>query len=188
MNLGDLRKDYLKTQSKQPNWSAVENKLGAQNINLRTVLHATLITITIMVLSISAITVSSQKSKPGEALYGVKIASDNLYSKISGNFDTSIEKRAQDVISSQNSPQQLNDATKQYKKTLEESKQRADQKGQSEEFKQTLQLQEEKFERAKEENHNSQQKLEEVINESKKVRGEIEGVRDQKQNEDNQNK
>ena len=71
---------------------------------------------------ITAIIGVAQAAKPGSPLYQVKILSDNLIAKITGNQEIKIEKRAQEVIDlATGSEEHLDEATKEYQKALDQA-------------------------------------------------------------------
>ncbi|MDP2632457.1 MAG: hypothetical protein Q8P25_01910 [Candidatus Curtissbacteria bacterium] len=187
MKFEDLRHDYLNITGAKSGWETIEKSLGSQNRNIQPVVQKGLITTAILLLSISTTVITAQKSKPGGSLYAVMVLSDKVYSSITGNYEATIAKRAQEVIDSQNSPQQLDEAAKQYSNTIEDSKKQADQKGEEKKFNETLQEQEEKLEQARKNNSENQQKLEEIIDHSQRIRGEVEGDRDETEDGENSN-
>ncbi len=134
-----------------------------------------------LALIFGGVVTTSRAAAPGDFLYPVKVAGENLYAKISGDYQKPIENRTQDVIKSSGGQDgNLDEAIKQYENTLNQSKnQTQDQQGR-EQFKTTLQVQEEQLRHAQEENEDEEDrhKLQQIIEKTNEVQGEIKGVKD----------
>ena len=142
----------------------------------------------IIVLVLSAVWGSSQLAKPGQALYPVKILSDTVVAKVTGNIEFKIQRRAQEVIDQSAKPNGgFEEATKQYQQTLQETKEEAKKEGKSQEFKKTLDENEQDFRNAQQQHPSSQNDLEKVIKHTKEAKGEVQGQKDEKWGKDNQN-
>src|SRR3989344_8935661 len=163
--LQNLRRQYIKTpipaHFAQNSWLDLSSKLSsAGQIHPSHLRQTVILSIATILLMITAITGVAQAAKPGSPLYQVKILSDNLIAKITGNQEIKIEKRAQEVIDlATGSEEHLDEATKEYQKALDQAKQELQKSGRQQEFKEVLEEQEEKFREAQEKNPASQNNL-----------------------------
>lgn len=135
---------------------------------------------------------TAQAASPGTRLYPLKLLSDEVLAKITGKQESKVEKRAQDVINSADASQkQQDEALEQFQKTLEETKKEAKKSGRIQEFRQTLDSEENNFKNAQQKNPS--QHLEQAIKQTQNAKGEVEGQRDQQppgqgnQNSNNRN-
>ncbi len=134
-----------------------------------------------LALIFGGVVTTSRAAAPGDFLYPVKVASENLYAKLSGNYQKPIENRTQDVIkTSGQGDGNFDEAIKQYNNTLDQSKNQPQDEKSRDEFKATLQDQEDQLRQAQEHSSNSQdrEKLQQVIEKTNEVQGEIKGVKD----------
>lgn len=123
----------------------------------------------------------SQKAKPGQALYSVKILSENAYSKITGNFDLSIDKRVEEIIEAKDEPNgKFDEATKQYQEAIEKAKDETNQREEDKKdrLRKKLEEQEEKLQEISNQNPKLRKKLEEVVEQTRRTRGEVKGQKD----------
>lgn len=142
----------------------------------------------LMILTIAFILLGSRFSKPGDVLYPVKIAADKIVAGVTGNYEANIQKRAQDVIESATDPEDgIEEATRQYQEALDEAKQKAENEGKGQEFKTTLDQQEERFRQVQSENPASQRGLQEAIEHTQKVKGEVQSQKDEYSPQNNHN-
>jgi len=158
--------------------------------------HAYLLKALIVVLAVVLLTGSAfgaaQAANPGTRLYPLKLLSDEVLARITGKEELKVEKRAQEVINSTGASQkQQEEALEQFQKTLEETKKEAKESGRTQEFRQTLDSEENKFKNAQEKNPS--QHLEQAIKQTQNAKGEVEGQKDQQspgqgnQNSNNRN-
>lgn len=184
MKLEDLKKEYIKTQPSGNNgWYELESKLGVKMEHKYNFLHTRGLALAAFVILLSAtVLATAQAAKPGNPLYPVKILSDNTQAKISGNYEMTIEKRAQDVIDSQESQKNLDKATQEYLNTLEEIQQKPKDEEAQKELENTLKEQEQKFQNAQSQYHWDEDRFGEIIRRIRRARGEVEGARDDTNN------
>ena len=189
--LEKLRKEYLKIKAPdylvQNGWVDLQTRLSAQESpNRRFFPKPALIFASVILLFFAGSLTAAQAAKPGDVLYPVKLLSDDLQAKITGKEEIKLEKRAQEFIDlSNSSSEHLEEAARQYQKTLDESKNQAEKSGRQQEFRQSLEEQEEKLRQAQDNNPSSQD-LDEAIKETQRVRGEVQGTKDEHSNgEDN---
>jgi hypothetical protein len=185
-----LKKEYLKIQTpqylNQEGWHEISQKLESQKRLANSPLFARGLTFAaVAVLFLGMVFTTLQAAKPGSLLYPVKIFSDDITALISGNYEGNIEKRAQDVINVQNSREDFDQAAEEYLKALEKSKQNAQKPEEKQQFKNTLEDQEQKLKNAQKENQPQNEKLKELINKTIEAKGEIEGVKKKMQNSNN---
>lgn len=120
----------------------------------------------------------SQAAKPGDVLFPVKVLSEKAAIAVGVDPQISVVRRADDLIDlSKNNASGLQKASDAYQKTLDESKQDAVKSGNTKEFKQTLEKQEQKFTEAQKESEDSKE-LKRAIEETAKVQGEVKGSKD----------
>lgn len=125
----------------------------------------------------------SQASKPGDLLFPVKEFSEKVAIKAGvANPEISVIRRANDLIDqSQKNQDAAQKASQEYQKTLEQSKQDAEKSGDTKQFKQTLEKQEQKFTDAQKNNHGSTE-LNRAVEETQRVNGEVKGEKDSNRN------
>ncbi len=134
-----------------------------------------------LALIFGGVVTTSKAAAPGDFLYPVKVASENLYAKISGDYQKPIENRTQEVIkSSSGQDGNFDEAIKQYENTLNQSKNQPQDQESRQQFKATLQDQEQQLRQAHDESENEteREKLQQVIERTSEVQGEIKGERD----------
>ena len=192
--LEKLKKEYLSIVPAENqvirSWNELQLKLAQERI--RPIPHFSqrpaLAFVSILIVITAFILIGSRFSKPDDALYPVKIASDKIVAGVTGNYEANIEKRAQEVINSATDPEDgIDEATRKYLESLEEAREKAQEMGKSQEFKTILDQQEERFRQVQEENPSSQRGLEEAINNTQKVKGEVQGQKDENPPNNNQN-
>ncbi|MBI2594180.1 hypothetical protein HYW39_00620 [Candidatus Curtissbacteria bacterium] len=141
-------------------------------------------------LLVSVVTVFgvAQAAKPKDPLYPVKILSENLVAKVTGDYEIKVERRAQELIDlSSQSPQNLDEATRLYQETLDKAEKEAQKVGRGQEFRQTLDQQEEKLREAQRANPAAQQQLENAIWHIQQAKGDVQGEKDQGNPQDQNN-
>lgn len=181
--LESLRKDYIKTEPTNylihDGWRDLSLKLDSKQSR---VFPKAFALIALIIFLSSAVVASAQAAKPGQALYPVKILSENVYAQVTGSQQFKIERRAQEVIDlSGKSSDNLDVATQEYQKTLGETKPQNGSEEERQKFTEALEKQEEKFKKAIEKNPQSQEKLQEVIKETEKAKGQVQGQKDEKE-------
>lgn len=185
-DLKNLKEEYRETQIPQyliyDGWTNVRLKLGDRS-RFAFWLFARRIALAVLFLALifGGVVTTSKAAAPGDFLYPVKVAGENLYAKISGNYQKPIENRTQDVIkSSSGQDGNLDDAIKGYENTLNQSKNQAQDQQSREQLKATLQNQEQQLKQAQDESNNLQdrEKLQQVIEKTNQFQGEIKGARD----------
>ena len=181
--LEELKKEYIKTPIPSylthDAWFDLQAKLTPnQGFNFSPRFAYGLIFVTFIFLTTGVYTIA-QAAKPASFFYPVKLLSDDILAKITGKQEIKIEKRAQEVIDLSRGPnQQLEEANKQYQKTLEETKTEAAKSGREQELRKTLEEQEQKLRQAQQQNPSWQ--LEEAIKKTEEVKGQVQGQKDQK--------
>ncbi len=189
--LEKFRKQYLKISPpdylEYYGWQNLSAKLDTKKTtNLNLLFGKGLAFAVITLLLFGGVVGAAQAAKPGDALYPVKLAADETLAKVSGKPEITVEKRGQDIVNlSQKSPEQLDEANKQYQKALDNSANQAKDLGKQEEFKKTLDNQEQKFEREIKRNPQSANRLEKAIEQTQKARGQVKGEKDENHNEQN---
>lgn len=200
--LDKLRKQYIKTSPAShlidQSWQNLSGELTSQNQSSPLPATRILIFVLAIILTTSGLVGAAQAAKPGNVLYPLELILDEIASNITGKEEIKIEKRAQEVIESvESSQKQQEEAIIQYQKTLEDTKEEAQQSGRQQEFRQTLEKQEEKFQDAATKNPGAQEKLQEVIKQTQRAKEEVKGQKDEnksdrgnseehRQNRDNQ--
>ena len=184
--LKKLKEEYRETQIPQylvyNGWVDVRLKLGDRShwpfwLFVRRIALAVLF----LALIFGGVVTTSRAAAPGDFLYPVKVASENLYAKISGDYQKPIENRTQEVIkSSSGQDGNLDEAIKQYENTLNQSKNQPQDQESRQQFKATLQDQEQQLRQAHDESENEteREKLQQVIERTSEIQGEIKGERD----------
>lgn len=164
--------DYLISNG----WLDLSLKLPEKGMNpLRLIFARGLVfALVILVLSIGVVGVA-QASKPGDLLFGVKVFSEKVAVKAGVNPEISVVRRADDLIDqTKKSSEAAEKASEEYKKTLEQSRWDAEERGDTQNFKQTLAKQEQKFTEAQGEDHDSSE-LKKAVEETARVQGEVKG-------------
>lgn len=107
----------------------------------------------------------AQAASPGAILYPVKVLSDKVFAKVSGQPQLPTEKRVEELIDvSKKQPAKLEEVTKEYRKALNETE-KAAQGSESDKSKlrKSLDQQQQQLKEAIKENPKSERKLEEVL-------------------------
>ncbi|MCL5784886.1 MAG: hypothetical protein M1142_06065 [Patescibacteria group bacterium] len=188
--LETLRKKYIAV-SKPDNldWSSLESRLGSQEQPKSWPVKQFLLSITAIVIVLSIFTGAAQAARPGDQLYPLRILTDNLMAKVSGDSSQVIEKRAEDIIKVSNDPKKLGQAIEHYQQTVEDISREASGPAKKQELKTVLKKQEQKFAAEAKKNPASQPQLNQLINQTQKDEGEVKGTKtkakDQDQEKDN---
>lgn len=187
--LTTLKKEYIKIKNpNQAGWTQLESQLGSQNyFNALPIVKSGAILASVFILTLTLLISSAKAAKPTSSLYPLKLLTQDIQSKITGKYENKIENIAQDIVKFQDSSLDLQKAIETYQKTLDKTKEQAEQKDNQQEFKQILDSQENKFRREIERSSQNRQKLQEVINQIEQIKGDVNGERDQRLNrEDHQ--
>ena len=183
--LDSARKTYIKAKVPdyllRSGWDDLRGKLAQrENITNHRRVARGLFFVSLIILFTASVVGAAQAAKPGDKLYQVKILADDVYAGVLGKYEIKVERRAKEVIDlSTNSTAEIDKATRQYKKTLEETQKEIEESGREEYFKQSLEAQEEKFKEEMERNPKSRDHLEEVLKQTEKTRGEVQGEKDE---------
>lgn len=193
--LENLKREYLKTKTPPylvaHGWEDLAPKLASdprERFLFRPALSIGL-ALFIFVIAGTTLVFASQSSKPGENLYPVKILSDKVYSEVTGDYEATIDKRAEELIELKDEPNgSLDEATKQYQEAIEKAK---DEKKDSEEeekekFRQKLEEKEKRFQEISQENSRNKNKFREIVEQTRRTRGEVKG--EKKDVEDHENR
>lgn len=181
-----LKREYQETKTPDyliyNGWTNVRAQLVDRKFgNFWFALRRISLAVFFLALIFGGVVTTSQAAAPGDFLYPVKVASQNLYAKLSGDYQKPIENRTQDVIkSSSQGDGNLDEAIKQYENTLDQSRgQSQDPQGKNQ-FKATLEDQTDQLRQAQEKstNQDDRNKLQQVIDKTSEVQGEIKGARD----------
>lgn len=184
--LKKLKVEYRETQVPQyliyNGWVDVRVKLAdRKSVSFWFFVRRIALAVLFLALIFTGVVTTSQAAAPGDFLYPVKVASQNLYAKISGDYQKPIENRTQDVVkSSSGQDGNLDEAIKSYENTLNQSKNQAQDSQSRDQFKATLQDQEQQLKQAQDESRNQQdrEKLQQVIDKTSQLQGDIKGARD----------
>ncbi len=182
----NLRREYLETPVPDfliyDGWVNVRLKLTPRSYSfVRLFAGRFVMAVLILSLIFTVAVTSSQAAAPGDFLYPVKVASQNVYSRISGDVKSPIENRIQDVIDSIAEPDEnLDEAIKHYENTITNSKNRIRSEELKEQFKATLVQQEDKLKHLNEQNDSEKRRemISELIDRTSEVRGEVKGEKE----------
>lgn len=189
-NLEKLKKTYLKTETPQyliySGWSDLKFKLedqhGGSIFNYLT--RRSIALAGIIITFMAATTIASQTAKPGNALYSVKIASEKVYSLVTGNNTKQLENRTQDIIDLTGGDDvRLNKAVKEYEQTIDDTKNRVQDEEDKQKFRQTLDDSERKLNQAQSQDRDTQEKINQALEKTREAQGEVKGEKDRNQNE-----
>ena len=189
--LKDLKNEYQNT--KMPNYLIYE---GWQTLKLHlsdgksgvfsAYFQKALIFAAVLIVVLETTAKVSQAAKPGDKLYPLKLATENITSLVTGNQATKVENRAQEIIDlSKNNDKNLDEALKRYTNTLETSKNNTKDKN-KQELKDTLENQEERLREVEGASEHNKKLIEEAADKTHKTQGEIKGERIDNKNEDDE--
>ncbi len=132
----------------------------------------------ILIFCSTALVSLAQAADPGTPLYPVKLLADQIAAKVTDQPQLKVEKRAQDVINiskKQSSSPKLNEAAKQYNKTLDQTaKEVEDNPTHKQEFNKALNKQEKELDDAIKQNPQSEKELQKVLEDTKRVKNKLE--------------
>ncbi len=179
--LEKLRKQYLKTSAPdyllENGWVELKVKIsGYKSLDWRFLFGRGLVFVSIILSLLLGVTTVAQASKPGDVLYPLKLATDEIVAKVAGKPEYKVERRGQEVIDLSRKPNgQLQEATNEYQKALEETQKESqpDQRKQ-EALKQSLENQAQKLKDAAEKNPVAAEKLEVIIDKTEKAKEALE--------------
>lgn len=192
MNREEIKKSYLKTPIPErlstQGWIDLEQKLEDQlppSTPYLFYIKRVSFALAVLLIFLTVLVSGAQAAQPGDKLYPVKLLADQVKAKITNNPQIPVQNRAQEVInlSKQNSPK-LNQAVSQYDKTLNQQKDQAKTPDQKQKLDQSLQTQEQKLEEVQKSQPQNEQ-IEQAIDQTKKVQGEVKGASIEKQPEGN---
>jgi len=194
--LEGLKKEYLKTETPDYlanyGWLNLQSRLPDQ----KELVHLPLVYVRRVILAFSILLIIftvpltfAQTSKPGQSLYPLKIASDRVTTKITGDYISNIEKRAQEVIETSDNGSSFDEAASQYRKATDNAKNKAnlEDEQKKQELKKKLEEQEKKFQEAQNVNQKNQNRLEQVVEQTRQTRGEVKGENDSQKGQQNSN-
>jgi hypothetical protein len=126
MKLNTLKNAYLQTNVSDDavvaGWQTLSGQLGRQQLTYQALALRSVISIVIFCIATVSVYAASQQALPGDTLYGLKAVTDTAAAKITGRYDTLVEKRADDIVEAlKKSSQQVEKAVEEYKKTVSES-------------------------------------------------------------------
>lgn len=185
--LENLKREYLKTETPSylhlHGWDDISQKLSQAEEKRFSTRPAFALAFAVVVLLAftSTLVFASQPSKPGDNLYQVKILSDKVYSEITGDYQTAIDKRAQEVIELKDEPNgRFDQAAEEYQQALDEAKDKTkgSDENKKEQLRQKLEDKEKEFEGLSKENTKNQNKLQDVADQTRRTRGEVKGEKD----------
>lgn len=128
----------------------------------------------------------SQAAKPGDRLYPIKLATENITSFVTGNQTNKIENRAQEIINiSKSSDDNLDAAVKRYEDAVDAGKNNTSDKN-KQELKNTLRDQEERLRETQSRDREDQELIDKAAEKTREARGEIRGEKDDNSNSQNQ--
>ncbi len=156
-------------------WRDLYTKLDLQKgLNFRLIFGRALIFASVALVFLGSVVGAAQAAKPGNALYPVKLLSDDIVAKVAGKPEIKIERRGQDIIDlSNNSKEQINEATNEYQKSLDETKKEVEKSGKSENVENALDQQEQKFREAQRRNPQSARNFDDAIRKTKEVKKQV---------------
>jgi len=181
-----LKREYQETKTPDfliyNGWTNVRSQLTDRKFGVFWfVVRRISLAVLFLALIFGGVVTTSRAVAPGDFLYPVKVAGENLYAKISGNYQRPIENRIQDVVkTSSQGDGNLDEAIKQYENTLDQSRNQSQDQQSRDQFKATLQDQADELRQAQEKstNQKDREKLQQVIERTNEVRGEIKGAKD----------
>lgn len=191
--LKDLKNEYQSTKAPSyliyDSWPKLRLLLTDRKDNLFSGFFKKALIFAALLLVILVTTAkASQAAKPGDKLYAVKLATENIASIVTGNQNNKIENRVEEIINlTKNNDGKLNDTVKRYEDTINASKNNTSDK-QKQELKNTLIDQEEKLRGAQSSDAQNQKLIEKALQETHEVQGEIKGEKDNNSNPTDQQK
>lgn len=133
----------------------------------------------VTLLFLGSVVGAAQAAKPGDKLYSVKVLADRVLAQVTGNYEVKVQRRAAEVIETSKSIESTpagDQASREYQKALDEAKMKAVRSGTQEDLLETLEKQEEKFKKESDGNGLNKGKLDEAIEQTEKVKDEIQNV------------
>ncbi|MBI2074903.1 MAG: hypothetical protein HYT83_03660 [Candidatus Levybacteria bacterium] len=194
--LAKMRKFYQRIEPSsrlaKSGWTELKTMLEPQEEKTQSFWHyqrfllVTIIVLCFLGLSFGVVQ-ASQKSLPGDLLYSVKQLSENLTVAVSGNIQTKLKNRAEEIINAienKKDPQILKETVKNYREEVSKTKREVKKSGKQKEFNQQLQENEQQFKQV-EKNSSSGKNVREAIEASRKGRN---GGGDSKEKESEEQK
>lgn len=182
--LKNLKKQYIRTNAPSYlddyGFLNLSQKISQQEkyIPVDLYLRKSLIYATFVILLMLIVSLASQSSKPGDVLFPVKIASGKIAAKITGNENLIIKNRVDEIIDlSEKNGQNLDNAIRNYEDTLNKTQEGQDFR-KNQELQDILDEQKQKLEEARERNPQAAPKLDQAIEKTKSVQGEVKGQKE----------
>lgn len=168
-------------------WTNLKLQLPAQSNSFISAYFKKALVFAVLLLVVLAGTAKvSQAAKPGDKLYPIKLATENIVSIVTGNQTNKIENRANEIIDlTKNNDKNLGTAVQRYEDTVDSSKNNTSDNN-KQELKDTLQNQEEKLQNARSTNSQDQKLIERALEKTREIQGEIKGAKDSNQNSQDQ--
>lgn len=184
--------DIRQTDDKiEKNWQLLQQRLPDRQVNVSYYLSRYGFPVmTICIIFFAVITGAVSAAQPGETLYPVRILSDRISAKITGDYSGQLEKRTDDIIQASGKRNgNIKKAAEAYRNALDETKQDLKSFKKNNSIRKTLEDQEERLRQITPLATGSAEKdyLEESIRRTQHIRQEsedIKGTEDRKQNED----
>lgn len=170
--------EKISKQAIEKSWDTVRRRLPQQDEPKKYYYPAAFMFASMLLFFFLGTIGVSQASRPGDVLYPVKVLSDKVAAKVTGNYHTKVEKRATEVIrEADRSPERLEEATKAYKDSLEQAKREAQRDSKDKpEIRKTLEKQEERLKNIHASSSASQKLIRETVSQTQRVREEVKGV------------
>lgn len=191
----NLRREYLKTQPSSFLQTSGQRDLLSRLEEQKKPLFAPALGLgfafALLLIFCTAVIGVSQSAKPGEALYSVKILSDRAYTKVTGDFEPAIDRRVEEMIEAKDEPNgEFDEVAKQYQLSIEEAKNKSkdSKEDKKEQFRRKLEEQEKKLQEISNQNPKLYKKLQEVVERTRKTRGEVKGEKDKNDKSDEHTK
>lgn len=192
--LENLKKDYVNNVPQDHtihnNWQQLSSKLDTQKQTAARSIPRSLAVLVLASLAFSGFIATAQAAKPGQKLYSVKILSENVYSKATGDQEFKIGRRAQEVIETSDNGESFDEASKQYQQAINDAKDEAKdaEEDEKEDLRKKLEEQEKRFQQALDQKPKNKSRLEGILERTRRTRGEVKGKKDQESQDQNNNK
>lgn len=189
--LTNLKNDYQSTQLPSyliyDGWPKLRLQLAGRKTGFFPAYFKKALIFAVLLLLVLVTTAKvSQAAKPGDKLYPVKLATENIESLVTGRQTNKIENRAQEIINiSKSSDNNLDAAVKRYEDAVDASKNNTSDKN-KQELKNTLRDQEEKLRETQSRDREDQELIDKAAEKTREVRGDIKGEKDNDSNSQNQ--
>lgn len=184
--LKEVKADYQKTELpsylKNEGWSNLTYKLTSQKGSIFGLFFRnSFIFAAIIIVALGTTATVSQASNPGDILYPVKIASEEIVAKITGNPNKKIENRVEEIINLTQEDKDIEKILEKYEEDLKNANENAQKEEQKENLKQNLESLENKLKEAQAQNPNSN-RLNQARELTQQAQGQVKGQKNQKEN------